>query len=111
MVRIRIARDFFFILHSITVRGKNEYWEKGIDMERSQVYPLINYLVTLRETTLTICNIIRRQLRAISAVATSLLSRRINPIRRDSTFLKRSKGILEILSSRRISFEPKSKSS
>ena len=81
-------------------------------MERSQVYPLINYLVILRETTLTgrktmLCNITRRQLRAISVVATSLLSGRINPLKRDSTFLKRSKGILETLSSRRISFERK----
>ena len=55
--------------------------------------PLINYLVTLRETTLTgrktmLCNITRRQLRAISVVVTSLLSGRINPLRRDSTFLK-----------------------
>ena len=94
----------FLILYSITVRGKNEYWEKGSDMERSQVYPLINYLVILRETTLTgrktmLCNITRRQLRAISVVATSLLSGRINPLKRDSTFLKRSKGILETLSS------------
>ena len=68
------------------------------------MYPLINYLVTLRETTLTgsktlLCNITRHQLRAISVVATSLLSGHINPLRRDSTFLKRSKGILETLSS------------
>ena len=102
----------FLILYSITVRGKNEYSGKGSDMERSQVYPLINYLVILRETTLTgrktmLCNITRRQLRAISVVATSLLSGRINPLKRDSTFLKRSKGILETLSSRRISFERK----
>ena len=76
------------------------------------LYPLINYLVILRERTLTgrktmLCNITRRQLRAISVVATSLLSGRINPLKRDSTFLKRSKGILETLSSRRISFERK----
>ena len=61
------------------------------------MYPLINYLVTLRETTLTgrktmLCNISRGQLRAISVVATSLLSGRINPLRRDSTFLKKVKG-------------------
>ena len=52
-----------------------------------------------------LCNITRRQLRAISVVATT--SGRINPLKRDSTFLKRSKGILETLSSRRISFERK----
>ena len=76
------------------------------------MYPLINYLVTLRETTLTgrktmLCNITQCQLRVIAVVATSLLSGRINPLRRDSTCLKRSKGILETLSSQRISFERK----
>ena len=74
------------------------------------MYPLINCLVTLRETTLAgrktmLCNITRRQLRAISLVASGLLSGHINYLRRDSTFLKRSKGMLETLSSHRISFE------
>ena len=87
----------FLILYSIIVRGKNEYWEKGSDMERSQVYPLINYLVTLRETTLTgrktmLCNITRRQLRAISVVATSLLSGRINHFEKRLNFLENVKG-------------------
>ena len=107
-----LSERLFLILYSITVRGKNEYWEKGIDMELSQVYPEINYLVTLRETTCTgrktmLCNFTRRQLREISVVATSLLSGRINLLRKDSTFLKRSKGILETCSSHRISFERK----
>ena len=74
----------FLILYSIIVRGKNEYWEKSSDMERSQVYPLINYLVTLRET--------RRQLRAISVVATSLLSGRINHFEKRLNFLENVKG-------------------
>ena len=84
----------------------------GINMKPSRVYPLIHYLVTLRETTpegrkTMLYNITRRQLRAIACVATRLCNGHINPLRRDASLLLRSKAMLRSLSCPRIGFERK----
>ena len=81
-----------------------------INMKPSRVYPLIHYLVTLRETTpegrkTMLNNITRRQLRAIACVATRLCNGCINPLTRDASLLERSKAMLRSLSCPRIGFE------
>ena len=87
--------------------GKRQRYGAVTGVPLNQLFGNSESKTTLTGRKTMLCNITRRQLRAISVVATSLLSGRINPLKRDSTFLKRSKGILETLSSRRISFERK----
>ena len=74
----------------------------GINMKPSRVYPLIHYLVTLRETTpegrkTMLYNITRCQLRAFACVATRLCNGCINPLRRNASLLERSKAMLRSL--------------
>ena len=101
-----------FIRPNVNMGKKGAVSCIGINMKPSRVYPLIHYLVTLRETTpegrkTMLYNITRRQLRAIACVATRLCNGRISPLRRDAPLLEKSKAMLRSLSCPRIDFERK----
>lgn len=81
-------------------------------MERSEVYPSIHYMTTLRDASDTdrkrmLQNVNVRQLTAIGQVAKRLINGTINPLRRDVRVLERRRMMLKAMASARVSADRK----